>query len=293
VELAITETETETDALHTVVASYLSTLLAISDCVGTACPETGGPYRHRLNRLRSRLAFDASPEALTESAAVVDRELKEYSTKTANYVAMHSAEMRSTIAVLESIVKSLAQRQHFYGERLLQFAAQMEITDADGVALQSAGLQGCVESMNHDAQSMLDHMRDQLVTVVERLQEAEVTDRVTGLMNRQEMQRQIDLRKAAGQDPVIVVFELSGDVRDEIAQQVAARLGSQFRHQDMICRWTEFEFLILFQGSRETAQARTAQIVPWIAGRYPLENGEVIDITADAGIVSLKHLAMY
>jgi PleD family two-component response regulator len=147
--------------------------------------------------------------------------------------------------------------------------------------------------MNHDTQSMLDHMNAELVAVVERLQEAEVTDRVTGLMNRKEMERQIDLRKAAGQDPVIVVFELSGDVRDEIAQQVAARLGSQFRHQDMICRWTEFEFLILFQGTRETAQARTEQIVPWIAGRYPLESGEVIDITADAGLVSLKHLAMY
>jgi hypothetical protein len=136
VDLAITEPEADT--VHTVVASYLSTLLSISDCVGAACPETGGPYRHRLSRLRSRLAFDASPEALAESAAVVDRELKEYSTKTANYVAMHSAEMRQTIAALEGIVKALAQRQHFYGERLLQFAAQMEVTDVDGVALEAA-----------------------------------------------------------------------------------------------------------------------------------------------------------
>src|ERR1700689_4893630 len=73
----MTDTE-QLSALHTAVTSYLSTLLAVSDCVGAACPEIGGPYRHRLSRLRSRLAFDANPQAMIESNATVERELAQY-----------------------------------------------------------------------------------------------------------------------------------------------------------------------------------------------------------------------
>lgn len=287
-------------AVDTAVTGYLATLLAISECLGTACPEVGGPYRQRLTRLRARLAFDTTPEAIAESTAVVERELREYSVKTAAYIDQHSLELRTAIDSLETIVKSLAQRTEFYGERLRQFATQMEVspypTDPDHlsevVAMQAAGLLGCVESMNTDTQSLLSRMRSELTGVTDRLRDAEVTDWLTGLMNRKEMERQITKRKESGEEPVIIVFELSGDVRDEVAQQAAARLTSQFRHQDLICRWTDHEFLVLFQGTREIAQARTEQIVPWIAGRYPLDSGEIIDICVDAGLVAPHLLAM-
>src|SRR5271168_4070448 len=51
-----------TAALHAIVHSYLSTLLAVAECLGSACPPVGGPYQHRLNRLGKRLAFDSSSE---------------------------------------------------------------------------------------------------------------------------------------------------------------------------------------------------------------------------------------
>src|SRR5580704_13234093 len=107
-------------ALHTAVTSYLSTLLAVAECVGTACPEVGGPYRHRLSRLRSRLAFDTNPAAIVESNATVEKELAEYAQKSANYLAQHGVELQRTIGALETIIKSLAQRQEFYGARLRQ-----------------------------------------------------------------------------------------------------------------------------------------------------------------------------
>jgi GGDEF domain-containing protein len=286
-------------ALHTAVTSYLATLLAVADCVGAACPEVGGPYRHRLTRLRSRLAFDTNSEALTETTGAVEKELAEFARKSARYVAQHGVELQQTIGALEAIVKSLAQRQEFYGARLRQFATQMQATPyptepehlSEVVALQSAGLLGCVESMNHDTQSLVVRMREELTQVTQRLQDAEVTDRLTGLMNRKEMERQIALRRATGEDPVLVVFELSGDVRDEVSKQVAARLDSQFRYRDLLCRWTEYEFMVMFEGNAEIARTRTEQIVPCIAGRYPLDNGESVEIRVDAGVVA-PHLAM-
>jgi GGDEF domain-containing protein len=295
----MTETE-QLNALHTAVNSYLTTLLAVSECIGEACPEVGGPYRHRLGRLRSRLAFDTTPEAIVESTVVIERELKDYSKKTSNYIAHHGIELRRAIDALENIVRALAQRQDFYGARLRQFAEQMQTTPypsdpehlSEVVALQAAGLLGCVESMANDTQSLLSRMRTELSDVSDRLKESEVTDRLTGLMNRREMERQIDQRKTSGEDPVILVFELTGAVSDEVAQQVAARLTSHFRHQDLICRWTDREFLVLFKGSPEIARSRTDQIVPWIAGKYALDNGESAEIGVEAGLVAPHLLAM-
>jgi GGDEF domain-containing protein len=157
--------------------------------------------------------------------------------------------------------------------------------------MQAAGLLGCVESMNNDTQSLVARMRTELAAVTGRLQDAEVTDRLTGLMNRKEMERQIGLRKALGEEPVLVVFELSGDVRDEVSKEVAARMGSQFRHRDLLCRWTEYEYMVMFEGSVDIARSRTDQIVPCIAGRYLLDNGESVEIRVDAGLVA-PHLAM-
>jgi GGDEF domain-containing protein len=292
-------TDSELSALHTAVTSYLSTLLAVADCVGDACPEVGGPYRHRLTRLRTRLAFDSNPEALTESNAVVEKELAEYAKRASQYVAMHGIETKQTIGTLETIVRSLAQRLEFYGARLRQFATQLETTsypsDSDHLSevasLQSAGLLGCVESMNNDTKSLVSRMREELAQATRRLKEAEVTDSLTGLMNRKEMERQIEIRRAAGEQPVLVVFELSGDVREEVSKEVAARLGSQFRYKDLVCRWTEFEFMVMFHGNAEIAKQRTDQVVPCIAGRYPLDNGEWVDIRVEAGLVA-PHLAM-
>jgi GGDEF domain-containing protein len=273
-------------ALHTTVNGYLSTLIAMANCLGEACPEVGGLYRHRLSRLRSRLAFDSSPEAIEEACIAVETELKEYASKASGYAAQHGVELRTAVSALEDIVRSLAQRQDFYAARLRQFAAQMQATAyptdpehlQEVVALQVAGLLSCVESMSHETQSLVRRMQNELEAVELRLKEAEVTDPLTGLMNRREMERQIEARRAAGASPVLLQFVLSGEISDEVAKQVSARLGSQFRHKDFVSRWSDTEFVVLFQGPPEIAASRAEQIVPWVAGRYVLDNGDSVQV---------------
>ncbi len=273
-------------ALHKSVNCYLSVLLSMAECVGTSCPEIGGLYQHRLSRLRTRLAFDSSPEALEESCIAIEAELREYAAKASGYVAQHGIELRSAVAALEEIVRSLAMRQDFYGTRLRQFALQMEHTTyptdsehlQEVVALQASGLLSCIESMSHEAQSLVMRMHNELAAVERRLKESEVTDPLTGLMNRREMERQIESRRAAGAPPVLLQFQLSGEIDDQVARQVATRLGSQFRHKDFVSRWTDTDFLVLFQGPLEIALARAEQIVPWVAGKYLLDNGDSVQI---------------
>jgi hypothetical protein len=54
--------------LSTSVACYLTTLTAVADCLGEGCREIGTPYRKRIERLRARLSFQPTREALKQSA---------------------------------------------------------------------------------------------------------------------------------------------------------------------------------------------------------------------------------
>ncbi len=271
----------------------------MGDCVGEACPEIGGIYKHRLGRLRTRLAFDASTPAMEESCAAVEEALREYAQRASGYLARHRRELNAAVASLQEIVRSLAQRQDFYGARLRQFAAQMEATEYpthaealhEVVALQVAGLLSCVESMTHEAQSLVTRMNQELASVELRVREAEVTDPLTGLMNRREMERQIESRKAAGGPLVLLHFQLAGQVNEEVMKQAATRLGSHFRHKDLIARWTNTEFLVLFQGPPHIAQARLEQIAPWISGPYLLESGETAQVSIEGRLAPAEAVA--
>ena len=286
-------------ALHAAVNCYLSTVGAMADCVGDACAEIGGIYKHRLSRLRTRLAFDSSTKAMEESCAAIEEELKEYAARSSGYIAKHRLELNAALAGLQEIIKSLTQRQDFYSARLRQFAAQMEATTyptesealQEVVALQVIGLLSCVESMTHETQSLVTRMHNELASVELRVKEAEVTDPLTGLMNRREMERQIEARRAAGNPPVLLQFQLTGEINDEITRQVAARLGSHFRHKDFICRWTTTDFMVLFQGPPDIARVRAEQIVPWVAGRYLLDSGESVQVSVEARLTQAELVA--
>ena len=281
------------NAQHAALDCYLSTLLATANALAQACPEVGGIYRHRLTRLRARLAFDSSPESLEDSRGAVESELKEYGTEASAYVTHHTGELRAALGALEEIFHNLAQRQDFYAARLRQFARQMEAahypTDSDHlqevVALQAAGLLSCVESMSHETQSLATRVREELAGVETRIKEAAMTDPLTGLMTRREIERRIQAFQTSGQNPVLLHFHLTGPLSEEVTQQVAARLASQFRHKDFIGRWTDTDFMVLFQGPVEVARARSERIVPWLAGRYPLEDGQSIDVGVDVALL--------
>jgi hypothetical protein len=286
--------------LHTTVHCYLKTIQVVADSLADACPPVGGPYRQRLSRLRARLAFDSSTGKIEESSAVMTRELKEYAGKAWGYVERHRAELRKAIAGLEDIARTLTQRQDFYGERLRQFARQMEAAPnsaasenpaeaagalSEQIALQAAGLLSCVDSMSHESHSLLKRMRDEMARVEKRLADAEITDPVTGLMNRGEMERRLDAVLARGESTVLLLFEFRDPLPDEVARQVGARLGLQFRHNDLIARWSERQFLILFQGLAETARSRAHQVAPWLAGRYILDSGATVETVVEARLL--------
>ena len=276
--------------LTNAVAAYLSVMAVTADCLEHAFPEVGAPYRQRIQRLQTRVSFDATREAIKESAQVLDAELTDYASVANRVRKERSVELERGVLALGDIIETLAQRQEFHGSRLRQFAEQLEKAaypkDAKSfsalMTLQAAGLRGSVEKMNQEAVSMVTQMRDRMREMDQRLAGATSTDPLTGLINRRELERQIAAHKLHGATFCLLIFELSGPLGEQVLRTAAHKLASQFRHRDRTARWSEKEFAVLFLGETALAQARAAQVVPWVAGRYVLDNGESVVIEARA-----------
>ena len=279
--------------LSNAVAAYLSAMAVTADCLEQTYPDVGGPYRQRIHSLRSRLAYDASREAIKDSSETLQAELKDYAGVAHRVRTQRSVELERGVLALGDIIENLAQRQEFYGNRLRQFAAQVEKAAypadpqsfSEVVALEAASLRGLVESMNQEAASMVTQMRERMIELDQRLAGTASTDPVTGLINRRELERQIEAHKLHGATFSLLLFELNGPLSDQVLRMAAAKLATQFRHRDRTARWGDKEFAVLFLGENELAQARAVQVIPWVAGRYTLDNGETVLIEAQARLL--------
>lgn len=67
-------------------------------------------------------------------------------------------------------------------------------------------------------------------------------------------------------------------------KQAAAKLEQQFRYRDRIARWSAREFLVLFQGPRDIAESRAAQVTRLLEASYHLESGAYVEITAQVHV---------
>jgi hypothetical protein len=275
--------------LSSSVACYLRTLTAVADCLGQACREVGTPYRKRIRQMRARLSFQPTHEAIKESVGTVEAELRDYAAVAARYLDQHDLDLRCAILHLEEIIESMAYRSESQGSRLQELAERMETTnpaDSAHSAEAAAEFRGCIESMGRETASMLTRMREETAAVEERLRGTQGADDPTGLLNSGEIIRQIEAYRRNGLVFSLLGFELRGVVSEQVMKQAAAKLGTQFRHCDRIARWSDREFLVLFQGPREVAESRAAQVAQLLAGRYDLESGAYVEITVHPHLTS-------
>src|SRR5258708_2336463 len=101
--------------LSSAITCYLSLISAVGDCVGLACPDVGGPYRKRIEQLRTRVFFEATPKAIKNSLKVMEGELSDYAAVAAQYLDQHDLDLRRTIVALEQAMDQLATSYAFQG----------------------------------------------------------------------------------------------------------------------------------------------------------------------------------
>lgn len=171
---------------------------------------------------------------------------------------------------------------------------------AEGAA-SPAALGRSSEILHEILTTVRDKIRQQNETRTRDLEQVELLaalDPLTGVANRRDSDRELSVRIAAGQEFCILLFDLNGFKRindryghlfgDQALKQVAARLASQVRVRDYVCRWGGDEFLAILACDLATASSRSRQIAERLNGRYQIaaDGREVpVEVTVTVGFV--------
>lgn len=123
-------------------------------------------------------------------------------------------------------------------------------------------------------------------------------DPLTGVANRRDLDRELAARIQGGNEFCLLLFDLNGFKEindrfghlygDEVLKQLGARLSSQVRAKDYVCRWGGDEFVAILACDLAVAESRARQIVERLNGAYliPGPQGEIsVDIGATVGLV--------
>ena len=272
--------------LGAAVAAYLSAMQASGECVTNACPGVGEPFGQRIIRLRARLAFDPTRESIHSSVGVLAAELKDFATMASAHNQRLALEVRRGMASVERGVEVVERRVHAFASLLAHL---------DG-STRPETLRSHLESFTYDMGALLEELRAETHGVDERLTEGHLTDSVTGLMNRDEVGRRIGKLRANDVMHTLVTLEVGslagGAVPQAVLRQAATKLAMQFRHQDFVARWSETEFLVVFQGAEDLALARTRQAVDQVCGRYHSPGGPSVDLSVNIRMEQPEAAAM-
>ncbi|MEP7353784.1 MAG: diguanylate cyclase [Acidobacteriota bacterium] len=283
--------DSETPAI---LAAYLDTLQTLAESIEKACPPVGGTYQQRIGRLRSRLSFQTDPDSLQETAAQIRANLEEYSTHAASYLDRHISEMRRVVAGLESIGQEMIRRQDYYAARLRELALRMEMEQYpedpdlvnDALGVHTFQLADLAESIRLEGRSLRLKMDDLKGDVDAHLADTVITDPLTGLINRRELERRMMASRLAGHPPRRLLFRVEAllhglsipGAEHEVLRQAAARLSAQCRPEDVVCRWSESEFMVLYHGPSDACERRGQQMLTNVGEDYHLESGQDVQV---------------
>ena len=285
------------------LAAYLGSILEIAETIEAISPELGPPFSERLLSLRSGLAVDPSPEALQESRAALHEILRGFAQKARLQNQALARDLNQTLSMVTRTEDSSAGRNVQYVERLVDFVDRLESAVRSGdlprLAAQTSDLRDFAQSIELDSRDDFARLRQKMVEIQRRLHEVELLatlDPLTGVANRRDLDRELGARIAAGQDFCVLLFDLNGfkDINDrfghlygdEVLKQLGARLSSQVRANDYVCRWGGDEFVAILACDLPIAESRARQIALRLNGSYHVVGPEReirVDVTVTVG----------
>jgi GGDEF domain-containing protein len=291
---------------QTALACYLSTVVAVGNCIAEVCPSVGAMYRDRLLKLPRRLGFDATPQALRHSQESVETDLLEYSRTASAWIAAgssHAAMLLEHLRETEETLTASADLQRAFLEDLADHigtAAEVD-SEADlrvGFKRYAAGLRAYSRRARAEKLATIDDLRRRREEIDEWLTEAmtsNFTDLETGLLNRVAAERRI-LTQIAKKRPFCVILvgwtsdqpRLEDSSAAHVMKDLGERLAATIRPYDVIFRWSQDELMTIFEASEAEITARAAQIGGWLGdGACTHANVTVLEHLAEESVAQL------
>jgi len=277
------------------VKCYLSTMIAVAESMAEVCPDIGLAYQKRLQRIPMRLGFHLTPKTLEESRSTLEAEIKQFSEITAEYMRCAPPALERVIASGGTVVNAIAESASTLVNGLQSLADRIDVAvDLDDLAEirkllkhQSGGLKTCAQRIEQilvpSVAELQNHLNDSRQNL-EKVRDFVTVDPVTRLANRMGFEQQLDYWIAKHRPFCLVVLECGKEqitqkilTKEQIGyavSQIAMRLGTEFRPNDVLCRLDLNRFGVIFDGDIVIARVRAPQIARNLTGKYSLVEGE-------------------
>jgi diguanylate cyclase (GGDEF)-like protein len=281
---------------------YLSAIAEIAETMEAVSPEIAASFREPLMLLRSRLSVDPapSPQALEQSRGALHEILASFCEKARRQNQTLARDLNQTLSMVTRTEDSSAGRNVQYVERLVDFVDRLESAVRSGdlprLAAQASDLRDFAQSIELDSRDDFARLRQKMIEIQLRLHEVELLatlDPLTGVANRRELDRELAARIEARQEFCVLLFDLNGFKEindrfghlygDEVLKQLAARLSSQVRARDYVCRWGGDEFVAILACDLAIAESRSHQIAERLNGPYQIR-GDGCEVRVDVAI---------
>jgi len=304
-----TEVPTQQNADQTALACYLSTVVAIGNCMAEVCPSVGTMYRDRLLKLPRRLGFDATPKALEQSRAAVETDLLEYSRTASawtNAGSSHAALLLDHLRETEEMLIASADLQSAFLDDLAEHIATSAEVDDEAQMRTSfkryaAGLRTYAGRGRTEKLSAIDDLRRRRQEIEAWLAETTTSaflDHETGLLNRAAAELRIETQ-IVKQQPfcVVIAGQTEEDWKEPAASQIMKELGDRFastiRPYDTIFRWSPDQLMTVFEAEGTDIATRVQQIAGWLGdSTCAVEiDGEVSMVKTHTTVSVVEHRA--
>ncbi len=283
---------------------YRSSILEIARTIEAIAPEIALSFRGPLMSLGSDLSADPTSDELEQSREALHEILQGFCEQARHQNQTLARDLKQTLTMVARTEDTSAGRNVQYVERLVDFVDRFESAVRSGdlprLAAQASDLRDFAQSIELDSRDDFARLRQKMIEIQRRLHEVELLatlDPLTCVANRRDLDRELAARIEARQEFCVLLFDLNGFKEindrlghlygDEVLKQLAARLSSQVRARDYVCRWGGDEFVAILACDLTIAEFRSRQIAERLNGVYHILGaaGEIrVDVAVTVGL---------
>ena len=290
------------------LALWGETLEAVGEQLFPLFPEASATVDEDWRQVHACLQPGGLREVWESTPRLVERVLHNYANEARRTQREDLDAVKAILEVMAGAAISVRARTDSYGStfqgvcaslgRLVQLDSPDELRRQLGQ--EARQLRESVTQMVRESEEALSVMESDLQQFRRRLAAAEAaasTDSLTGLANRRELERQLELRIAELRPFCLILFDLDEfksindrfghECGDQALRQFSAVLNEQVRPGDVVARWGGDEFVVILDCTIKDALRRTQQISEKVARRYEMAwNGKKaqIPLRASSGV---------
>jgi diguanylate cyclase (GGDEF)-like protein len=270
------------------IEAQRATFGVLERCTLELDTEAARQLRQFLSTTAVALKQTEEPESLKIAAAGFQMEWKQYYQRSAVKLEAMREELTETVRVLQETITILESGREGNSESCMkaELSALRGLSESGDLAALRAGVQRCIATMfeclddlRKERGSMVAHLRDEIRTLQKNLSRAEhaaATDGLTGLSNRQELERRVSNMLQTAQPFCVLYVWLSNmksigreedrRLSEHIVRAFAAELAQALPKGILLGRWSDDEFCAVLDLDKLTVISLSRQLTKQLSG---------------------------